>query len=969
LHSHISQFQTTDPQWVWTRVVDFVQSCNQNGGTITRENLPEDLLTVFKHEPISTIPEEFNTPRRILTNNWVNDADSASLSLVTLTGSWNEKNECDKEIIEQLVGNEYNSWLKEAQVLLQSSNNLLTLNNGVWKVKNRSDIFKELGSHILDHNLESFKSLAIDVLQEPNPSFDLPVEDRFAAAVYGKKLNYSNNLREGIAEGLAIIGNNADVFKNCSHGRVKSICRQVIHELLSQADWIIWASLQDALPNLAEAAPDEFLDLVEKALHHSPCPFDELFAQEGDGFFGQNYLTGLLWALEGLAWEENFIVRVCVTLGELASHDPGGKWSNRPINSLATILLPWKPQTFADINKRNVAIQTLFQEFPEVAWNLIFQLLPNQRQTTFGTYKPRWKNIIPEDFEKNISHDEYWQQIEQYTDIAIKEAGHDPARLSILVEHFDNLPELGFKNLIEILSSSSITSLPETQRLPLWENLTKLSNKHRQFVDANWVLPDEKLSEIEDVAQKLAPNDPFNLHRHLFTNQDIYLYDKSDNWKEKRKKLDTRRDNAIKIIFQKYSIDGVIQFSKTVDAPEKVGSALGSIEDKKVDQTLFPQFLNTPNQSYKALVRGYIWRKHNILGWDWCDNLNKSRWKPVQVGQLLALSPFTKEAWDRASEWLGVDQRKYWSLTSANPCQANSDLTPAIKKLIEFDRPFAAIDCMDRMKYQNEPIDPNLCVKALLAALSSDEPPYLLNKNTILELIGFLQSEPSVEHEDLISIEWAYLPLFNREEGRAPILLERELAKNPDFFCDLIQLIYHPKDENRAKKEPSEIQRSKAINAWNLLHEWKTLPGSGDSQTFDPEQFNAWLKRVKTRCIESGHLEIAMLRVGGALINAPSDPDGLWIHKTIASILNDTDAEEMREGFITGLYNSRGVHSIVPSGEPENELARKYEIKAENVENAGYHRLAIALRKISESYKQDAFRIIDEYKDRDVKIA
>jgi len=56
---------------------------------------------------------------------------------------------------------------------------------------------------------------------------------------------------------------------------------------------------------------------------------------------------GLLWALEGLAWDEKYFVQVCLVLGELASHDPGGKWANRPANSLSTILLPWRPQTMA----------------------------------------------------------------------------------------------------------------------------------------------------------------------------------------------------------------------------------------------------------------------------------------------------------------------------------------------------------------------------------------------------------------------------------------------------------------------------------------------------------------------------------------------------------------------------------------------------------------------------------------------
>jgi len=101
-----------------------------------------------------------------------------------------------------------------------------------------------------------------------------------------------------------------------------------------------WASLNDLLPLLAEAAPREFLDAVEHALNSDPCPFDTVFAQEGPAIMGNNYLTGLLWALETLAWDAEYLTRVVVILGELAARDPGGNWANRPANSLAEILLP-----------------------------------------------------------------------------------------------------------------------------------------------------------------------------------------------------------------------------------------------------------------------------------------------------------------------------------------------------------------------------------------------------------------------------------------------------------------------------------------------------------------------------------------------------------------------------------------------------------------------------------------------------
>ena len=73
----------------------------------------------------------------------------------------------------------------------------------------------------------------------------------------------------------------------------------------------------------------------------------------------------------------------------------------------------------------------------------------------------------------------------------------------------------------------------------------------------------------------------------------------------------------------------------------------------------------------------------------------------------------------------------------------------------------------------------------------------------------------------------------------------------------------------------------------------------------------------------------------------------------------------MRHGFSIALSNSRGMHWVDPSGKPELELAEKYKKQADDVENAGYQRLASTLRELAESYTNEARRIIDEHQQED----
>lgn len=964
LHSHISQFQQQYPQWIWSRVVDIVQTWNKDAGTITPGKIPGDLLDAFKQKAVAEMPEEFKAAEERPKTDWTQHPDATYLSLAVLIGSWQDKSQGDLEAITQLLGISYDEWLKKAREMLHCPDSPLSLKNGIWKVVNRTELWCLLGSRILDQNLDTFRSLAVFVLKEPDPAFELPAEERYAASIHGKVLKCSHVLRNGIADGLAILGSQPEACSNCSQGKAEATCVLVIRELLTDADWVLWGSLNALLPTLAEAAPGEFLDAVEKAMRLKPCPFDELFSQEGNGITGGNYLTGLLWALEGLAWDEKYLVRVCVALGELASHDPGGHWANRPSNSLTTILLPWLPQTLASVEKRKVAVRTILIEWPDIAWNLIIQLLPGQHQTSSGSHKPSWRKTIPDAWEKGVTHQEYWQQASSYAELAVAAAGQDTDRLSILIDNFNKLPKPAFDQLLQVLSSQPISELPEEQRLSIWGHLTKFTNKHRRFSNAKWALPDELIARIEHVADKIAPTNPFNLYQHLFTDRDFELYEESGNWEEQRKKLDTRREVAISEIIRQHGAAGVVRFAESVSSPGQVGHALGVISDSLIDRTFFPHFLDSADNKRKALLSGFIWRRYHLKGWEWCDDIDKSDWTPGQVGQFLACLPFTKGAWDRASEWLQAHESEYWARTSANAYQADGDLAAAIEKLIEHGRPHAAINCLDRMRDAKQPIDSNQCVRALLAALSSSEPSYAMDGHQIVELIKFLQAEPSVNLDDLFRVEWAYVPLLDRDRDAAPQLLESRLANDPEFFCEVIRLIYRSKKQDQPSREPTEELKAIATNAWRLLHEWKIPPGAQIDGTFSEERFTEWLQRVKEICTESGHLEVALINIGEVLIHAPPDPDGLWIHHVVAAALNNREADDMRAGFRTGTYNSRGVHWVDPTGRPERELAEQFRSKAEEIENAGFQRFAVTLRGLADGYDRDAKRIIDDHKDR-----
>ena len=142
-------------------------------------------------------------------------------------------------------------------------------------------------------------------------------------------------------------------------------------------------------------------------------------------------------------------------------------------------------------------------------------------------------------------------------------------------------------------------------------------------------------------------------------------------------------------------------------------------------------------------------------------------------------------------------------------------------------------------------------------------------------------------------------------------------------------------------------------------------PGTQPDGSFNGSDLNEWLAEVKRDCAQSGHLKIAMEQVGEVLLHSPKDPDGLWLHKAAASVLNEKDADDLRRGYEVATFNSRGVHWVDPQGGPERELAKDNRRKADDLEFAGYFRLAATLREIAASYDREADRNVALHRSED----
>jgi hypothetical protein len=876
-----------------------------------------------------------------------------------LVGKWDGSNAADRSALEKLLGKGYGEWIETLRPDTLRSDSPLLQHDENWRFVARGEAWNSLGSRITDDDLSRFQTAALRVLGERDPKFDLPKEDRFAASIHGKVLTHSNLIRKGFAETLALMGSRPEALSSCSRGKAEGTATLVVRSLLNKANWDRWASLDSLMFFLAEAAPGEFLDAVESVLVDlDNAPFHRIFAEEGGGGVGGwNYMSGLLWALETLAWSPEYLARVSVILADIASIDPGGNWVNRPSKSLADIFLPWHVQTTAPFEKRKSAVEAVVREQPGVGWKLLLALLPHNHGFTSGCHRPVWRDFIPRDWTDRVLRTEYWEQVTAYTDLAVSLAKSDTGKLSELIKRLSDLPRSAHENLLEHLTSDAVAALPEQERLPLWESLHHLVRHHRKYSDADWALSEAAVNKIAQTANALAPTSPRFKYHPLFSDRDFDLYDEKGNYDKQRRRLDESRQAAISEILGDGSTAAVWEFAANVATPYEVGRALGVIASDGIELSILPSLLDSEDDTTVRVVAGFIWARFWKLKIDWVDAVLDRDWTPQHRAKFLTLLPFEEEIWNRASLPLEeTHEELYWKHAKVNPYGPDRDLTIAIEKLLEYGREGAAVMCVARTADDESRFDESLATRALLALLESEHGIEELDNYQTVKLIKHLQDSETADPNALFRIEWNFLPWLDRFSSGSPVTLEKGLASDPTFFAEVIALVFRSRhDSDNDDEEPDEQKKHLAKNAYKLLTEWKRCPGLQDDGSFSAPAFDAWLNEARRMTEESGHAEVAQIQIGHVLTCAPPAPDGLWIHNAVAEALNFRDTGEMRSGFTTQLFNDRGVHGFT-HGQEERKLASEYRQKAEALDSRGYTRFATAMREFADQYERQAER-------------
>lgn len=899
---------------------------------------------------------------------WAAPNEARSVIPILLAGKWVDSNMQDQGVLAKLAGTSYehlnqvlSRWANEPDAPIRRVGN-------TWFLVSKEDAWSLVAKFLTREDLDNFERVFFEVFDTADPAVDLDPDTRWQANILGKVMPYSNYLREGMAETLAIMAarSKTTTWLDALTGQERADA--IIWKLLDAAnkDWRLWPSFSSQLQLLAEASPERFLEALDIGLRGDDPPVMRLFSEgSGVSIGGSSYHPSLLWALELLAWNPDYLSQCALLLAKLSRLDPGGSLGNRPPATLRGIFLGWYPQTNANLDKRLQAIDVLRHHEPVAAWNLMVALLPEMHSVGHPSSKPRWRewNIPPE---PSVTYADIWKLTESIVDRMLEDVGVSAEKWSSLLNALGRVPKPQHESIVQNLDKLEVESFTTDDRTKIWETLRKIISRHREFAEADWALPAEVVDELEKIYDKFSPTDEIVQSSWLFR-YGVELLQPPPNpekWQHREEIVNGLRKDALAKLYGSGGVATLLKLAENVEEPPNAGFLVGQLDiltAEDVDR-IFDDYLGSENANYNRFAMGIVTGFFRTQGWEWAEKKFTDRWPEWTVRHrsnfLVSLS-FEAQAWDLLESINDPGtESDYWSRILPGYGKSD-DFERPIRKLIEYKRPQFAVDFLAHRTYDKEAVvTPELAMEVLegLIAVTSEPETQIAwgdIGHDLTRLMSVVRSSPDLDESRIAQIEFLIFPLLENY-GDGPLILHRQLARDPVFFADIIKVIFRSDDENAEKLNVSE---GYITTAFKLLNSWRICPGTNKDGTLDRDALRNWVDQARQLVLESGRGAIGDQQIGQALAESPFGSDNVRPHEHVRELIEELANAEIERGYEVRVFNNRGVTVRNPTdgGGLERALVERYRSDAERISDNS-PRTAAMLRRLAENYDRHARR-------------
>ncbi|KTC59027.1 hypothetical protein [Pseudomonas savastanoi] len=888
---------------------------------------------------------------------WV--AGAEALIPAMLAGAWVCSVEHDQQILSSLSQKPYDEAEDDLLKFLAMQDSPIERIEDLWATKAPVDAFLHLAHRVGRRHLEQFKAALTAVFQTAVASHKPPTADQpfVLRSKHDQETSHSEQLRNGLMTTLlhmAVLHKHAGF--TVAGGDPQAFVDDLVRSIPGlSSDSTLMASLSQSLVLLAEASPRSFLEALERQLE-GPLPSILPIFDEHPGMLTPvTFHCGLLWALEVIAWDAGYFDRAVLCLAKLAAIDPGGKLSNRPINSLRAIFLSWVPCTSVRTKHRLAVLQSTVSAVPSIAWPLLASLLPSSGDTSTRTEKPKFREY-EQDHGETLTYGLVWESEAKIVALAIEAAGSTPARWITLINALHSFQQDTFEVAVERLSAM-LNAAAADDRTQVWKALNLEVKRHQKHSRMGWAMSKERVECLVPLIDQYAPETLVENHTWLFDDWTPPVEGMDDEGTDFIQLIEDARLQAMTAVYDALGIQGVLQLADRAKLPHFVIYSALRLElsyDERL--ALFTGLLSSKAQGLLLAAGGVI-----------ADGIPRfeNRWIEETRSALLC-SGLTADSIARVIEripengqtWLYVETfgdevaRAYWTEKTPYPLDVSADeLLYAVRKYREVGRPFAALSAVSRRLGE---IPTQEVMSMLMEGVAEENVKSSAQSATsffdIEKIIKELTERPDTTVEQMASLEFAYFPLLRHE----PETLHRMLLGRPSFFMELVCLVFRAKGAERV--EASELQKGRATTAYQLLKSLKSLPGQTDKEV-NQVVLLEWCLELRRLAEEQNRQDITDQLIGQVLAHAPiSSKDGAWPHEAVRHVIEILASSQVELGIRIERVNMRGAFckAFGEGGDQERGFAQQAQEWAQA--SLDFVRTHAMLELIARSWLEDATR-------------
>jgi len=897
---------------------------------------------------------------------WARDSGTArALIPMMLIGAWNAKAKADTEVLSVQANRPYETIEEDVTRLLPFDDPPVWSAGNYRGVASKIDLLFAVSKAVTEKDLNEFFILAEYVLSEEDPALELPTDDRWAAGIYGKVRDHSAALREGICETLVILsvhGNN--LFSDRLGIDVDARVARLIERLLTPLTLDRLMSHERDLPRYAEAAPGTFLGILEADLNTAQPVVLGLLKPASTGVFGSCPRTGLLWALECLAWKPQDLPRVTGILARLSRTAINDNWANKPIESLRAIFRSWMPQTAASLEDRCKALELLTKRYPDVAWQVcIDQFSPGSR---FGdySYRPHWRSDASGAGQPVGTRKEVYEFARKSLDLALAWPSHDENTLGDLVERLGGMAERDHEILWKLIEGwADNPKTTERAKAALRERVRRFALTR---VGRRRVEDESTRNRARDIYTKLEPRDPVIRNDWLFAKQWVEesadeLEDDELDFTAREERIHALRLKAFHEIWSERGFDGIAALVSASEAAATAGQyAALCIPDSQGRIDFLLRCLG---------VRGELEQKADacVLGFLWSVNADSRQELLRAVAEhidgdrrvrFFKASPFEKATWLIVDEYGTEVSSRYWKevLPQWSRRHSDSELNELVERLLAAERPRAAFHAahMDWARLETSRLKRLLTDVSTVGAEAHGT--YRMDAHHISEALDALDGRAGITVDDMAQMEFRFVSALDHAKHGIPNL-ERQIAESPLLYIQIMALLWKRSDDRQdpAEWRIEDPERRRAVGSamHRVLEQMKRIPGTSADGKIVAGALTDWLLQVRELAGRFGRAEITDQCLGQLLAKAPAENNDIWPCAPVCEAMEHIASPEIARGFLIGVHNSRGAHWRGEGGAQERDLAAKYRGWSQKLAFE-YPYVARVLEEIAASYDHEA---------------